>query len=94
VALLITPEGQTIVQAPSDPAGGFSLEEMYRLLDCDTIEVVFIRQGEMIGRMLVIDEKGKHGGKAVNPLATSLSGLYPYDWIVGAALLCEAGEIQ
>lgn len=66
----------------------FTLQELYRHLECDTIRVVNLENGNM----LIIDEEGKIKGLPVNKEATALM---PYifrtkDRIVGPAILCPS----
>ena len=44
-----------------EPANGrrFTLEELYKMLSCDTVERVFIRGTEVI---MIVDENGKIRG--------------------------------
>lgn len=43
--------------------------------------------------MMVCDEEGKLKGKAINDKATEIYG-YPYDVIVGDAIIAKEGEID
>ena len=63
----------------------FQLPELYRMLECDTIEVVRLHSPE---RWLIIDEDGKNKERPLNLTATVLSQLYPHDVIVGHAVMC------
>ena len=71
-----------------EPANGrrFTLEELYKLLNCDTVERVFIRGTEVI---MIIDENG-------NPKATrifhSCERMNIWDWIAGDALVCTGTQ--
>lgn len=75
---------------------GFTLQELYKLLDCQTVEVVRLSE-ELI---LLIDEEGKFAQPAyLNLLAT-------YNWhrfqpeargkdcIVGRAILCHTTQFE
>ncbi|TDN39277.1 hypothetical protein E4631_15600 [Hymenobacter sp. UV11] len=80
------------------PANGksFKLAELYRLLDCRTVEVVRLT-GELI---LIIDEEGKFRNPAyLNLLATYLWYQYQpeargVDSIVGRAILCHDKQFK
>lgn len=52
--------------SPKDPEAGFTLEELYPLLSCTTIEVVSLPDGQM----MIIDEEGKWAQKPRNERAT------------------------
>lgn len=67
----------------------FQLQELRRLVECDWIEVVNMKDG----RLLVVDEEGKLRKKRCNTAASIIYN-HPYDVIVGNALLCDAEEIE
>ena len=54
-----------------EPANGrrFTREELYKLLNCDTVERVFIRGTEEI---MIIDENGMLRGRDINLKATRI----------------------
>lgn len=78
-----------------EPANGrrFTLEELYKLINCDTVERVFIRGTEAI---MIIDENGKLRGRDINPKATrifhSCGRMNIWDWIAGDALVCTGTQ--
>ena len=82
---------------PANPKKGFSLKELYALLGCDTIEVVYVGETDLI---LIIDENGKcTGDNAINRYATELWWKYePHarnqDYIVGKAVLCHTSLLK
>jgi hypothetical protein len=92
MATLITHDGLERTVIPSNLKRGFTLEEMYFLLECDTIEVVTLADG----RLMVIDENGKLLKRPVNNKATELflEDRDPLDYIVGPALVCDRRECQ
>jgi hypothetical protein len=69
----------------------FALPELYRLLDCDTIQIL---QLENPDRWLIIDEEGKIKDRPINSTATVLARLYPHDVIVGHAIVCPCSMLE
>lgn len=82
--------------APDDAKAGFQLAQLYRLLECSTIEI--IRLGD--GFIMVIDEEGKlKEGNTVNGQATYFArdvagAIMANDCIVGHALVCLDAEVK
>ena len=73
------------------PANGtnFTLEEMYKLIGCDCIQIVRTAQE---GVIMVIDDNGLMNGKAPNIVATKL---YPFgNMIVGDVLVCPTAMVR
>jgi hypothetical protein len=73
-----------------EPANGtnFTLKELYALLECDTIEVLY---PDMDGAILICDENSKlSSDHQMNFVATALmeGRLFPGDYVAGHALLC------
>lgn len=67
---------------PKNPKRGYSLAELYDILQCRTIERV-----QLPGfpeQVLVVDEEGLIFRLKINPLASALAG----QTIVGLALVC------
>ena len=68
----------------------FVLKEVYELLQCSLVEVVYLGGGYI----MIIDEEGKFSGKAVNEKATrkaiAANAIFPGDYIVGDAVFCES----
>ena len=89
MATLYKSNGEVITDI--EPANGkrFTLAELYKLLNCDTVERVFIRRPETI---MIIDEKGKLRGRDINLKSTrifhSCERMNIWDWIAGDALVC------
>lgn len=90
MAILIAENGDKTEVHPAKPRDGFSLEEMYRLLDCDTVEMRYMDDG----RILMMDEDGKSKNRPANREATIIAFPRGGDLVVGAVLLCEASEIK
>jgi hypothetical protein len=95
-AYLIPPVGSVERVREVMPANGtdFQLDEMYRLLGCEMIQIVPLRDG----RLLVMDEEGKchDQPKPFNALATgvAIGSLMEDDWVSGPALLCGENQIR
>lgn len=73
----------------------FELEEMYKMLGCDMIEIVDLKNGEI----LIIDEEGKFKEHPIrNTIATNIArnhhAIWPMDEIVGDVLLCKLEEVE
>ena len=83
---------------PVSPANGrsFKLAELYRLLDCQTVDVVRVTE-ELI---LIIDDEGKFRNPAyLNLLATYVWHQHQpeargVDCIVGRAILCHDQQFR
>jgi hypothetical protein len=71
----------------------FHLPELYKMLDCSMIEVVYPQNPKYSGKILIIDEEGKLTDKSLNLEATRIFGA-DYDVIVGSALLCDDSQLQ
>ena len=91
MAVRITPEGDMAQVFPSGKV--FTLLEMYRLIDCDMVEIVRLVDDR---RWLVLDEEGLLREKPVNHTATFLynRGRHSFSWIVGTVLLAEPHEVE
>ena len=92
MATLYKTNGEEIEVAPRNKDFGFSLKEMYDLLECELIEIVSLCQG----KIMVIDEEGKVKGKKLNLFATAVfqSETGVIDNIVGHALVCNEKEVK
>ena len=71
----------------------YELEELYEMLGCQWIELVYLSDG-----IMVIDEEGKLNGKQYNEKANAIAtmdhAICYGDYIVGDALVCENNEIR
>jgi hypothetical protein len=70
-----------------------SFDPIYKMIDCDMVEVLRIGGGWV----LLIDEDGKGKGKPINEAATvyaNRAGLMPGDCIVGDAVLCKWSDLK
>jgi hypothetical protein len=86
VSTLYSEDGTSRPVVP-DNGVHFELEELYRLLETDMIQVVYLSNKHI----MVIDMEGKLKDKNFNREATSLflkSPHIPGDYIVGKALVC------
>lgn len=70
----------------------FQLDELYKLISTDIIQVVPAKDG----RLIILDDEGKLKDEwHVNPSATDLAdGLAPDDFIVGDVVVCNTEEFQ
>lgn len=93
MATLIHWTGTEETVTPSNPKQGFSLDELYKHIQTQMVEMVRLRDG----RNMWIDEEGKFNQPDhVNEKATRLlqqAGGIPGDYIAGNALV-EKGEVQ
>ncbi len=83
---------------PVSPADGrkFTREELYKLLDCRTIEVVFMPGS---GLIIIIDGEGKLKQRPSNAPATVLwnelvPGAASYDYIAGPCVVCPTAMLR
>lgn len=96
MATLLKIDGTTKEVQPRNKKHGFTLDELYSLLDCSLIEAV----GPMDdGRLMICDEEGKlkeGWGERINALATHEYRVKygPIDVIVGNALLVNNKEFK
>ncbi len=91
MAVLIKPDGDQVKVTPREKR--FTLEEMYTLLECALLQVIFLPNG----RVMWIDEEGKLKPHRVNDVATELleqAGGIPGDYIAGSALITDHDEID
>ena len=88
-AILIKADG-TVTEIEPKNGTDFQLQECYKLLGCDMIQVIPTRAG----RIMVIDEEGKLNNKPVNREATAMVELFPGDYIVGDALICSEDQFR
>lgn len=75
------------------PANGsdFTFAELYPLLGCDMIEIVYHVIAP--GCIMLIDECGKLADKPANQRATRLLA-YGGDYIAGNAVVCRQDEVK
>jgi hypothetical protein len=90
MATLITEDGEETEVEPSNIANGFTLNEVYNLLETDMIE----RRPTDSGFYIIMDEEGKQKGREINRKATAL--LFPKggDFVVGTVLMVTEDELQ
>jgi hypothetical protein len=98
MATLYLDNGDTLEVTPINPNNGFELEQLYKLLHTNIVEVVRLNDDTiLIIDEEGIDEEGKFkGDNAVNTKATELARgvLGPFDYIVGHALHCKTEEFK
>ena len=90
MAILIKTSGEQVEVSPQETR--FTLEQMYSLLGCGCVQVIFLDDG----RIMWIDEEGKLKPHQVNHVATELlarAGGIPGDYIAGSALITDNNEV-
>lgn len=89
MATLIQTNGKRRMVQPANGTD-FSLEEVYRLLNIERVEMVYLADG----RIMLLDEEGKLTGAAFNQSASLLygRGRIAYDTIAGDVLVCKETE--
>lgn len=90
MATIIYPSGIKTAVEPKNPKEGFSLEELYEIIETDMVEVISISKDSI----MIMDEEGKLKGKDVNEEATLLAGVLPYDRIVGTVVVCKTNQFK
>ena len=94
MALLIHPDGSEQEVFPRKSKKGFTLDELYSLIGCTTVQAISLADG----RTMWMDEEGKLSTVlVVNEKATELlleAGGMPDDFVVGPVLLTARGEVQ
>jgi hypothetical protein len=85
--------GEPVEMVTPKNGNDFKLEELYKLLDCQTIETVNLSDG----RIMVFDEEGKLTDKERNEVASVIfDNMFPHlpgDYIAGHAIICSNKEI-
>jgi hypothetical protein len=90
-ALLIKATGEARFITPKNGTY-FTLKELYQLLGCDMVEVVYpVYESDCI---FIIDEEGKLTGKDVNYAATIMWGGHPSDVLVGDVIFCHTSMLK
>lgn len=89
-ALLIKTTGESSFVTPKNGTD-FTLEELYQLLGCDMVEVVYpAYESDCI---FIIDEEGKLTGKDINYPATMMWGAQR-DALVGDVIFCHTSMLK
>ena len=96
MATLIQADGKKSEVHPKDAANGFSLQELYALIGCETVQMVYLADDR---RMMWMDEESKlkPGPYHVNAEATRLlaeAGGIPGDEVIGNVLIAEPDEVR
>lgn len=80
---IIYEDGKTEEVFPEDN-NTFTLQELYKLLDCDMIQTLNLGNN----KIMIVDEEGKlKRNQIFNEKATEMLG-YRHDFIVGKVLIC------
>ena len=85
IAILIKPDGTETKIAPKN-GKDFQLEELYKLIGCELIEVVYHIKGK--GLIMIVDEEGKLKPNS-QPNLQATKYLEFSDTIVGNAVICQ-----
>jgi hypothetical protein len=96
MALLINADGTEAEVFPANMQRGFTLKELYFLLDCDIVQAIQLR-GPGISMLLDENAKLKNPVPPENPRATRLlheAGGIPWDRVVGKALIVGRKEFH
>jgi hypothetical protein len=96
MATLYKADGTQETVAPKNGAD-FQLGELYAMLECDTIEVISLRDKDR--SIMIMDEDGKmRQDWVLNQRATTLAmqnwAIFDGDVIAGHALVCKDSELQ
>jgi hypothetical protein len=91
-AVLIYPNKEPVEITPEN-GRDFRLEELYRHLQCSTIQVI----GIDVDRIMILDEDGKSNAPVepnIRATLLALPVLMPDDWIAGPAIICPAKMLR
>jgi len=96
---LLVPGNDAANPQSINPINGksFKLAELYKLLDCNTIEVVHLGES---GLILIIDEDGKftkpaeHNASATAAWWKFVPWARNQNYIVGKAILCHTSKLR
>ena len=93
MATLYRENGEIVEDIQPKNGKRFELEELYELLNCETVERVFIKGTKVI---MIVDENGKLRRRPKNQKATGIfhssQRMNSWDWIAGDALLCTGTQ--
>lgn len=93
MAILYKQNGEIVEDIQPKDGKRFTLEELYEMLDCETVERVFIEGTKVI---MIVDENGKLKRRPRNQTATMIyhrrQRMNPWDWIAGDALVCFGNQ--
>lgn len=95
MGIQILPNGTETVVTPKTARRGFTLAELYKLTECQCVQMVPLADG----RTMIVDENAKiKAEQPPNNLKATLlfrSGRVPTDeMILGTVLVCNKGEIR
>ena len=93
MAILYKQDGEIVEDIQPKNGKRFTLEELYEMLDCETVERVFIEGTKVI---MIVDENGKLKRRPRNQTATMIyhrrQRMNPWGWIAGDALVCFGNQ--
>lgn len=88
MATLIKANGTCKKVFPKDKENGFTLNELYNLIECSCIEIAKYFDD---GKMMVVDEEGRlKENQQINHIATCMCECL----IVGNAIVCNDKELK
>lgn len=93
MAILYEPNGEKTKISPKSKKDGFRLEELYKLLECRLVEVLYLPNDEI---MIVDEEFLLKNDPILNVEATKVAsnGLGYYQPICGHAIVCKNEEFK
>jgi hypothetical protein len=80
-------DGTTISITPQNPKKGYSLQEMYRAIDTDMVQIVSTNQRNTI---MVCDEEAMFNNKSYNAMASMIAG----QAILGDVIVCNTKNVK
>jgi hypothetical protein len=95
LATFIDQNSNAVNVTPANQKRGFTLQELYSIIDCNTVQAVQLADG----RTMWMDEDAKlrEGLQFVNLKATILlaeAGGIPGDEVIGHVLITQPGEVK
>jgi hypothetical protein len=98
---LLDLDGSTREVRPKRDRTTFRFMQLYKMMDCDTIQVHHLDHGPWQGYILLIDENGKFDGAPINPLATAIwfqtyppADYSPIDVVCGKVVLMKSEMLR
>jgi len=77
---------ETITEIEPKNGTDFNLQELYEAIGCDTVEVVYLRDG----RLMIVDEEGLYDSPVMNFTASEMAGTQ----IVGNVVVCNNDQLR
>lgn len=80
-------DGTILSITPKNTKKGYSLEEMYRAIDTNMVQIVSTMERNTI---MVCDEEAMYNNKSYNPMASMIAGQH----ILGDVLVCNTKNVK